>query len=254
MDSLVSKKAPEMTPLYYLTPNEGISLPTQTGTVAIVTDPAAQSWSDPQARLALASGLPHSYRMPAPIRDPLSISVEDTVREYMRALSAVAWYDICKTTVAEVRRYSNVARLVEAMRVKLDFSPLISSIESKTEVDSAREDSNALTVKSPYDPLGVDWVKAIMRDGCQETSTDVFVNMIGGLEDLLNRHNFALLDRLLSSIDYRRISPEAMIAFVRVTYQARSDLQAWQTAVETIRDELTRRGFDGPRMLTGLSS
>jgi ABC-type taurine transport system substrate-binding protein len=80
------------------------------------------------------------------------------------------------------------------------------------------------------------------------------MNMVNALEDLLGQSNFGLLDELLASVDYGEISPEVMVAFVRTTYQARSKLRAWPSAVQKIRNELTLRGFDGSRVLTGLLS
>jgi hypothetical protein len=242
--------------------HEGVNFPSQTGSGTVVTYSALQERHHPRTALFWLLALPDE---PTPIRHGLSVSAEEEgVREILRAnISKLVWGDTCRSIISEFARspaHESLDSLFAPFDIWItpDFGTLIKPIGQENAASGGRSISGGdpeLTAAQPQSaPLSLDWVQALLQDGRQNTSQESFMNMVNGLENFLEQRNFEILDELLDSVDFSEVTPEVMVAFVRTTYQARSKLRAWPGAVQRIKSELTRRGFDSSRVLTGLLS
>jgi hypothetical protein len=237
---------------------EGVILPWETGSALVITGPAVPASRDPRAAVFWLLTPPFRYGPQTPIRHALSVSAEEQkVRDILRAnISKLMLEDTYRSMVRELeiaadREKSSKRRTIE---VFFSWTTTEPSAMSRMLEYPLNEPRTLNWISTQDDPVSPGWIQTVLRDGRQSTSTASFMKLVDALEDALAQSDFETIDKVLIHLDYSQISPEAMVALLRTTYQARSSLQAWSAAVQKIKDELNRRGVDGQRVLAGLLS
>lgn len=77
--------------------------------------------------------------------------------------------------------------------------------------------------------------------------------VIADLTNLLKANYFAEIGRLLKSVKVSDITPEMLVALLRITYPARHKLlRHWPKLLRDVRAELSVRHIDSERILRGL--
>jgi hypothetical protein len=63
---------------------------------------------------------------------------------------------------------------------------------------------------------------------------------------------FSIIDQILAERPWDQLSPEAMIAFLRVTSPVKSNLAEWRPSLHAVRAELETRRLNAAALLEGL--
>jgi hypothetical protein len=67
------------------------------------------------------------------------------------------------------------------------------------------------------------------------------------------RHElFDLIDQMLAAQQWKDLSPEVMLAFIRVTSVVKPKLKVWRQSLQSIEAELKARKLDTKELLAGL--
>lgn len=86
-------------------------------------------------------------------------------------------------------------------------------------------------------------------DGC---SNEVLVGLVHELKVLMQNHSYQVLNQILRTAEFNSLSPEAVVAILRVPSAAKTILREWRSAVARAKAELTARGLEADRILEGL--
>lgn len=76
-------------------------------------------------------------------------------------------------------------------------------------------------------------------DQYTDTRVDRLGNIFVQISDLLKRHDFRTLDRILMIMPVERVTPECMVGIIRYTAGIRSSLRTWYSARDRISERLT---------------
>lgn len=88
--------------------------------------------------------------------------------------------------------------------------------------------------------------------GPESADTNVLAQLIHDLVRLMQKGQLDLLDKLLPTIDFGRISPEAAISIFRTLFPVHSGLTNWEKAVNNARGHYQSCGLDVDRVFAGL--
>ena len=99
--------------------------------------------------------------------------------------------------------------------------------------------------------MSLEWASVNYKSA--NKAKDVYF-IVKGFRDLFNVRDYENADSVLAGIDLSKLSPLAMVAFVRTTFPARHKLNNWHYTVELIRDELANQELDAENILRGLVS
>ena len=113
----------------------------------------------------------------------------------------------------------------------------------------SKETSNDL-IKSTS--LDLSWVFEAMSGDVAHSSSQQIVAAIAGLNTLLKNKQFKELSMILLIINPKRLSPELMLTFARVTFPVRELISSWHQFLRRVKHELDGRNLDSKRLLTGL--
>lgn len=104
----------------------------------------------------------------------------------------------------------------------------------------------------PPRSLDLSWVFAAMNEGIDQSSSAQIMRAIENLNSLLKERQFRALNAIFFLINPRKLTPELMVTFARVTYPVRHCLPNWYGFVRRIKKELDHRALDSERLLSGL--
>lgn len=96
------------------------------------------------------------------------------------------------------------------------------------------------------------WLFAAQARGPAKGSSGDLMAVIAGLNAMLKRREFSMIDKILTIVRPAQLSPETMLALARVTFAVRDKLPHWSRFVRRIRSEITNRGLDAHALLKGL--
>lgn len=74
-----------------------------------------------------------------------------------------------------------------------------------------------------------------------------------GVEELLEGNNFSNLDRVLASVNVKRLTPELSVTLLRASARAKKIAPNWKELVARVRAELAhQRVYDADKLMVGL--
>jgi hypothetical protein len=97
------------------------------------------------------------------------------------------------------------------------------------------------------------WVTALEHLGQARPTTAVLSALVDTIFDLMSEQRFALLDRAFRGLDVARVSADALVALLRLTYSGRTEIASWASLLERARVELDGRGVNTKLELVGLA-
>jgi hypothetical protein len=106
-----------------------------------------------------------------------------------------------------------------------------------------------------HDPLrrrvDLSWIN-LAQSGHDAPSEEVLERIIDGLTDTLRAGRYDLVDAAFREVNPAEMSLEAMMAFLRIPFMVRAELEEWKTFLGAVRNEGKRRGVSSPHFLKGL--
>jgi hypothetical protein len=96
------------------------------------------------------------------------------------------------------------------------------------------------------------WVTDFYKESASRASRSSLKVLFTEVGSLLRHGETNALDRVLASIEMRRLPPELVMGIVRATYVARGRLPSWKAARTRAVSELKRRGLPADDIMVGL--
>lgn len=106
--------------------------------------------------------------------------------------------------------------------------------------------------RSERAPLRPGWVVRLEELGTGRPSTAALAALVDTIFDLMSEQSFDELDRALRTLEVARVSADALVAMLRLTFSARMKIASWNTLLEKARAELDSRGVNTKLELVGL--
>ncbi|WP_139031513.1 hypothetical protein [Bradyrhizobium sp. ORS 375] len=91
-----------------------------------------------------------------------------------------------------------------------------------------------------------------MSEDAGRSTSQQIMSTISALNELLQKRQFDEIGTIFGIINPKRLSPELMLALVRVTFPVRQVVPGWYQLVRRIKAELDERHLDSKRLLVGL--
>ena len=101
-------------------------------------------------------------------------------------------------------------------------------------------------------PLDLAFVDKVVQEGREQCSKLALATLIQNLKRLMRLQLFSIIDQILAERPWDQLSPEAMIAFLRVTSPVKSNLAEWRPSLHAVRAELETRRLNAAALLEGL--
>ena len=108
------------------------------------------------------------------------------------------------------------------------------------------------TLRQSSQPASLEILMLAYEEGIERCSNEVLVNVVHELKVLMQNQSYQVLEHILRAADFSSLSPEAIVAILRVPSSARSILYEWRGAVVRAKSEMTERGLETDRILEGL--
>lgn len=102
------------------------------------------------------------------------------------------------------------------------------------------------------EPANLEILVLAFNEGPDRCSNEVLVGLVHELKVLMQSHSYQVLNNILRTAEFNSLSPEAVVAILRVPSAAKSLLREWRSAVARAKTELTARGLEADRILEGL--
>lgn len=109
-----------------------------------------------------------------------------------------------------------------------------------------------LTRAPKRQPLDLSWLSEALVSGAERSSTEQIKTVITGLNSLLKARRFEDISRIYGVIPPNVLSPELMLALLRVTFPVREKIPHWYTLLTKVRAELDSRNLPSKQILLGL--
>jgi hypothetical protein len=90
------------------------------------------------------------------------------------------------------------------------------------------------------------------REGVKRASSNGLLGMMQALMDFMEDREFSAIDRLFSSADPLRLSPEYLVGLLRVTANYAAYIPSWIVFHEKVRIELIKRELPASEIMIGL--
>lgn len=100
--------------------------------------------------------------------------------------------------------------------------------------------------------LDLTWLFEAMSHGPERSGTGQITKVVSGLNSLLKERKFDDLSMILLLIPTKQLSPELMLALLRVTFAVRTEVSSWYSMLTKVRNELEARNYPAKKMLAGL--
>jgi uncharacterized protein (DUF433 family) len=105
--------------------------------------------------------------------------------------------------------------------------------------------------KAPHRP---DWVTRLEELGTNRPTTSSLSMLVDTVFDLVSDQRFDTLNLALCELDAKRVSTDALVSLLRLTFSAKDSIPSWTRFLERARVELEGRGIDSKLELMGLTS
>ncbi len=85
-----------------------------------------------------------------------------------------------------------------------------------------------------------------------ETTIEELTELFRKLDDLFWAGHFDVVNQILLDLDISSTRIEMLVGYMRYSSCAKDMLPDWKNVVNTVRDEVEKRGFDPNRIMRGL--
>lgn len=113
-------------------------------------------------------------------------------------------------------------------------------------LDEGNKNNQLLKQSSP------EWLDKAYAGGSEETCSEVLIQMISELKNLMVNNKFSEIDETFSIIKIKDISPESIVGVLRITYSVKSKLYKWYPFLRNASNEFKRRKMNADELLIGL--
>lgn len=99
----------------------------------------------------------------------------------------------------------------------------------------------------------LDWYFSILSRGkTDEISVSELAEYIRGLNALVAKERYSMLDNILTDIVKNSVSNKVLLAFSRAAFPIRSKLSGWRRFLIEVKAELEKAGKDSESLLKGM--
>jgi hypothetical protein len=97
-----------------------------------------------------------------------------------------------------------------------------------------------------------EWILNLYIENRDKASRSNLKILLSKMAELLDSRDFLTIDTILSQVDWKQLSPEIIMAFLRTSVVARENLPSYSVALESSCNELASRGLPVEMIMMGL--
>ena len=109
-----------------------------------------------------------------------------------------------------------------------------------------------MKLRDMTEPTSLDGLTLAYEQGIESCSSEVLVQLIHDLKVLLQKRSFLLINEILRTADFSLLSPEAIVAILRVLSASKSELYEWKSSLLRAINVLNDRELETDQILRGL--